>query len=47
MAGPRRTLIVGGGIVGLTMAAALGQRGFSTDLVEREARCTWSGPELL
>jgi FAD-dependent urate hydroxylase len=30
-----RTLIVGGGIAGLTLASALSQRGFKTDLVER------------
>jgi FAD-dependent urate hydroxylase len=30
-----RTLIVGGGIAGLTLASALSQRGFKTELVER------------
>ena len=33
----RRVLIVGGGIGGLTLATALGQRGIRADLVEIEA----------
>src|SRR5215471_20928745 len=37
-----RTLVVGGGIAGLTAAAALHRRGFTTELVERQP--TWSAP---
>src|SRR6516164_4620226 len=35
----RRTLIVGGGIAGLTLAAALHAQGFGVDLIERNS--TW------
>ena len=37
MAKPGRILIVGGGIAGLTAAAALHQRGFAAELIERDA----------
>lgn len=37
MATVERILIVGGGIAGLTLGAALHQRGFSTELIERSA----------
>jgi 2-polyprenyl-6-methoxyphenol hydroxylase-like FAD-dependent oxidoreductase len=39
MADIDRILIVGGGIAGLTVAAALHQKGFAAELVEREQ--TW------
>ncbi len=39
MADVERTLIVGGGIAGLTLAAALHQQGFTTELIE--ANPTW------
>jgi 2-polyprenyl-6-methoxyphenol hydroxylase-like FAD-dependent oxidoreductase len=39
MAEPSRTLIVGGGIAGLTLAAALHAKGFEVDLIERNS--TW------
>ena len=34
MVDPGKTLIVGGGIAGLTLAAALHARGFEVDLIE-------------
>jgi 2-polyprenyl-6-methoxyphenol hydroxylase-like FAD-dependent oxidoreductase len=37
MATVERILIVGGGIAGLTLGAALRQRGFSAELIERSA----------
>jgi len=37
MATPKRILIAGGGIAGLTAATALHQRGFAVDLVERNS----------
>jgi 2-polyprenyl-6-methoxyphenol hydroxylase-like FAD-dependent oxidoreductase len=37
MASLDRTLIVGGGIAGLTLAAALHQRGFTAELIERSS----------
>jgi 2-polyprenyl-6-methoxyphenol hydroxylase-like FAD-dependent oxidoreductase len=39
MAAPGRTLIVGGGIAGLTLATALHAQGFDIDLIERNS--TW------
>jgi len=39
MVDPGKTLIVGGGIAGLTLAAALHARGFEVDLIERNS--TW------
>src|SRR5689334_20663221 len=38
MAHPGRTLIVGGGITGLSLAAALRRRGLPAELVERSPR---------
>jgi len=38
MAHPGRTLIVGGGIAGLSLAAALRRRGLPAELVERSPR---------
>jgi FAD-dependent urate hydroxylase len=42
MNGPRRVLVVGGGIAGLATARALGQRGIQPDVVERAPG--WSQP---
>ena len=42
MAHIERILIVGGGIAGLTLAAALHQQGLSAELVERTT--TWHAP---
>jgi 2-polyprenyl-6-methoxyphenol hydroxylase-like FAD-dependent oxidoreductase len=39
MADAERVLIVGGGIAGLTLAAALHRRGFKTEFIERNP--TW------
>jgi len=43
----RRILIVGGGIGGLTLATALGQRGIQADLVEIEAKPEAGGVGIL
>ncbi len=43
----RRVLIVGGGIGGLTLATALGQRGIRADLVEIEAKPEVGGVGIL
>src|SRR5579859_3351727 len=40
-----RILVVGGGIAGLTAAAALGKRGWSVDLIERRPELSDSGSE--
>ncbi|MBT4159550.1 MAG: FAD-dependent oxidoreductase, partial [Planctomycetaceae bacterium] len=37
--GPRRVVIVGGGLAGLSAATALVGRGFSVDLIESRRQC--------
>jgi 2-polyprenyl-6-methoxyphenol hydroxylase-like FAD-dependent oxidoreductase len=46
MSGARRTLIVGGGIGGLALARALGQRGLASEIVERAPGASPTGTGL-